>query len=80
VRNPVHVAHFTICKFPEGMSSARMKAEFEKYATESYWAVSAGMIGECGHKHTTEEEAEECIAPMRKKYHETRWPKKRVSK
>jgi hypothetical protein len=44
---------------------------------ETYWQVtSTKLIGDCGHKHETEEEAEEqCLASMILKYRHTRWPK-----
>ncbi len=74
---PVRVSHVTQCmKIPGYVDPDHMFPKGWK-PVEDYWQVtSTKLIGNCGHKHATEEAAQECLEPMTVKYREVRWGKK----
>jgi len=65
-RYPVRVVHFTSIEcVQETMKQTRV--------LDDYWHVDGGMIGACGHRHSTKEKADECIPAMAARHREATW-------
>ena len=54
--NPVRVTNYEAHKIDRASGNV---IEIKRYSK-----VTAGMIGDCGHEHPTEKDAEQCLAPM----------------
>ena len=73
---PVHVVHTQQLDIPTGI-----KLTLKNHRTfpiiNEFWQVTTKLVGDCGHEHTTEDEArEQCFDAMTNKWREARWGKK----
>lgn len=73
---PVRIVHTTHCEKIAGYVDPDKLFPKDWKPVESYWHVTTKLVGDCGHKHATEAEAQGCLQPMIEKWRAARWPKK----